>query len=181
MKTADIILWTFSLFLAVLGILFGIIASVSSTRANKKIEEIINNSVITDESQKYFFNHAKAIVVASKKIATYLDSPKATFSGYSSHSTETRFSPLPQKTRVVLSKSEYSELVDKYVQSRIFLESEFRNIFTDLSVLSERKNIDAKTKSALRDYHKKVIAQSSVILSMYAQINNEITNTMQVK
>lgn len=181
MKTADIILWTFSLILSVLGIVFGIIASISSTRANKKIESLINTSFIADETQKYFFNQMKAIIVSNKKINTYLDSPKASYTGYSSHSTETRFSPLPQKTRSVLLTSEYAHIAEQYKSSRLFLEEEFKKLFDDISILSEKKKIDQKTKKSLTDYHKKVIAEASRLLSMYVQINNEITRAISVK
>lgn len=172
MKTADIILWTFSLLLGVLSIVFGIIASISSTKANNKIETLINTSFIADETQKYFFNHMKTINVTSKKILSYLEEEKATFHDYSLISSETRFSPMPQKTKTVLLESEYQLIVDYYYDTKTSLDAEFKWIINDYSILAEKKEIPAETKRLLMKYHQRLITEASKIIAQYAQINN---------
>lgn len=181
MKTADIALWTVSIFLSVVGIIFAFIAAASSTKANKKIESLIHNSFVADETQKYFFNQMKAILIASKKVITYLDSPKASYSGYSSHSTETRIAPLPHKTRSVLLTTEYQMITERYRESRMSLDDDFKKILPDLAVLQSKGKIDAKTKKALQDYHKSVMAEATKCIAAYTQLNSDHTRTMYIK
>ena len=171
MKLEDIILWTFSLLLAVIGITFGLIASYSSTKANRKIEELISNTWIHDESKKFFFENMQKIVVANKEALLELAKSDATYFLYSKTSTRTRMVPQSMQFVAKVKNSEFSALSQTYQEFRMVLDQKFREIFSDLSILAKEQKIDKKHKAELIEYHKEVINIASKIMKDYNHVN----------
>lgn len=170
MKLADIILWTFSLVLAVIGITFGLIASYSSTKANRKIEELILDKWIHEESKKFFFENLQDIIVANKEALISLAKTEATYFKYSRISTKTRMIPQSQAFSLKAKDTQFSTLSKSYQELRSTLDAKFREIFSDLSVLSQDEVIDKTHKAKLIDYHKQVITIASQIMRDYNHI-----------
>ncbi|NQZ65988.1 MAG: hypothetical protein HRT99_02070 [Mycoplasmatales bacterium] len=171
MDIINILLWTFSLLLAVAGIFFGIVASINSSRANNKLKEIISDQIVSEEAQKYFFTLSKKTSTANKKVIIKLkETINFTYSEYSIDAVSTRMVPMPPRLLKHLESSEFSNLAQYYLKSKKELEIQFRDILPDLSILVEGVNIDSKEREKLIEYH--IYAQQifSNIMKGYYQL-----------
>lgn len=178
MKSTDIILWTISLTLAVTGILFGIIASWNSSKANRRISELISASWITEEAQKFFFDNIKIVMAQNKKTITKLKRNKeATYYEYSIQSALGRLIPISKKTKVLFENSEYKEISEIYEMIKKTCDVKFRELFNDYSILSTDEVVSQDVVSQLINYHKDVVDKVTHLLKQYNLI---ISGTKEV-
>ncbi len=170
--TTNIILWTVSIVLAVSGIVFGIIASYNSSKANKSIKNMLQTKGVKESARKYFFDSLKDSIHANRKSIKKLEEPKLTFFDYSIVSTSARLSFINAETAKLLRDSEYSDLIEKFQTCKTRLDE----LFTDsinIKELSTTSAMDKKTKQKLIGYHESVIKISTELMKEFTKISEE--------
>ena len=171
--TENIILWTISLLLSVVGITFGIIASWNSSKANRSIKELIEASWVAEEAEKFFFNNMKTAKAANAKTISKLREKegKLKYSQYSMLSSNTRFFPINRRAQQILKESEYGELLKMFLSSKTELDLKFSNVFKQsFDILRTTAKIDDDLKKELLDYHKTISKAISLIIYEYTNI-----------
>ena len=177
MATTDIILWTVSITLAVTGILFGMIASYNSTKANRRIRELISSSLISEEAQKFFFDNIKIAIAENKKIANKFRKKDLTYYEYSTRAALGRLVPMSKKTKMLFDTSEFKELSAIYQMIKNVSDERFKEIVKDYSILSTEEIMEVEIIDSLRGYHKDVVDKLSQLLKQY---NNIISGTKEI-
>lgn len=172
MGLADIICWAVSFALALLGILFGFIASVQSSRANRKIKELISSSWAVDEAQRIFFDNIKTISLSNGQSISLLETKKKlTYREYAMHSSNGRLIPLSGKVIEVISETEFKDLAKTYVSVKKGLDDLFIEVIGgDFSILSENIEITKEMRAKLIKYHNEVIHNAKGIIRQYNHI-----------
>ncbi|MCK5945989.1 MAG: hypothetical protein KAG04_01820 [Mycoplasmataceae bacterium] len=167
--TENIILWTFSLILAAVGIIFGIIASVNSHRANIAVKDLIASSWISDESEKLFFKNMKRLIIANNHVLTLLKSP-TTYKSYSLAANGTRFSPINTRSAAMLEETEYKDVLESYINNKQKLEASFKKIVESYKVLSTTAKIVPAKRNDLIKYHKSISKVASGVIKEYTKL-----------
>ena len=167
--TENIVLWTFSLILAAVGIIFGIIASVNSHKANLAVKDLIASSWIADESEKIFFKNMKKLIVSNDIVLSLLKKP-TTYRAYSRTANGTRFAPINTRSSDMLENTEYIDILKLYVKKKNLLESNFKKIIESFKVLSTTKKIVPLKRKELIDYHKSISKVASNIIKDYTKL-----------
>lgn len=181
MGLADIICWTVSFILALLGIGFGFVASVQSSRANRKIKELISSSWAVEETQRLFFDNIKAVSLINNQCIALLDSKKkVTYREYSMHAAQGRLIPLNGKVLEIVAQTEFKDLAHSYITIKKTLDDMFFETIGDLSVLSEATEIPKTAREKLIRYHKEVVKDASHIIRSYNHILGA-TETVSLK
>lgn len=170
MNEINIALWSTSLTLAVIGITFGIVASINASRANQKIQNIITASFSSEKAQKLFFEDVREIGLSNFKTLSILKSEDLVFQNYDSYAATGRFIPISNVTLKILINSEYRDLTIYYLRVKKKFDKEFINIIKDLSILKTNKKIPLKMRNALKKYHQDLIKTTKVILHRYNRI-----------
>lgn len=171
MAISEIILWTTSLTLAVGGITFGIKASVNATKANKQIQEIVADQMVSEEASKYFFTQTQYLNSSNKKVIKILmKEEEITYSDYSALASRTRMAPLPSRIEKHLEKTEFKDVTIHYLEAKERLENSFKDIFGDLSILVENKAITKTKLAKLIKYHEHVSTEQTAILKEYTHL-----------
>lgn len=165
MDLTNILLWTFSLTLAVVGILFGIIASINSSKANRKVQDLISNTFVAEESQKFLFDNIKNVVTANRKTIRALKYG-ITYADYSLVSSHTRLHLLSKSTIQMLSDTEFRDVTRMYLDIKDTLDRRFASI-VNISNLSTKKKISESIQQELREYHQQVIVSATDIIKAY--------------
>lgn len=169
MEILEIILWASSLTLAIAGITFGIIASINATKANKQIQDLVADQMVSEEAAKYFYSLPQSVNTSNKRILRKLvGKEKLTYLDYSSSASATRMAPLPMRVEKHLGKSEYKDLSLHYIDSKKRLDEEFINVIKDFSILIENKEIPKFMVAKLIKYHEKVSNEQTSILKEYS-------------
>lgn len=169
--TWNIILWTFSLLLATIGIIFGFIASVNSHKANIAVKELVEASWISDESAKLFFRNIKRIIVINRAVLVRLEK-KITYKQYDAKASETRLPPINVRAYRILAKTEYKKLLEAYAETKRFLETEFISIIESFAKLSTTDLIPTDKRKALIKYHKDIEGETKKIISSFAKLTH---------
>ena len=170
---SNIILWTVSLLLAVLGILFGFLASINSRKANMSIENIINNRGIEEDARKYFFDKMKSTVAANKKSMKALEKENITYFDYSIVTIRTRFPFIDSQAIEKFKKSDYINVINTFLDGKRELDKEFVESVDGLQKLNSDKHISVQRKENLKKYHAKVIVQASQIIKDFTIISKD--------
>ena len=168
----NIILWTLSLFLASFGIMFGIIASYNSRKANNSIRTIISDSWISDESQTLFFKNIKSILFENKKLIKNLQD-KLSYYDYHINTTNSRLGVIPSNVIKRLKKSKYNDIIDEYVTSKDMLDRKFKDIIKDYKILESDEVISKIISKKLIKYHQQVTIFCSEILKKYSLVSTK--------
>lgn len=169
MEILEIVLWTTSLTLALAGITFGIIASINATKANKQIQELVADQMVSEEASKYFYTLPQDVKTSNKWILKKLTSNrKLTYVDYSASASATRMAPLPVRIDKHLERSEYKDLALHYIDSKKRLDEEFNSVINDFSILVENKEIPKTMIAKLVKYHEKVSIEQTAILKEYS-------------
>ena len=166
MDSLNITLWTTSLILAIGGIIFGIIASLNSKNANEQLKRMMNEQMVSEEASKFFFKYPGSINVSNRKIVARLKKD-ISWSKYNSLISETRLYPMPKRVNDYLCKTDFKELVQKYVFAKKELQKNFISITDSLEKLSKTTKITIAEKKQLIKYHQKSISFLSNILKTY--------------
>lgn len=182
MKLADILLWTFSLTLGVLGIIFGFMAQRNSSKANAKIKELISSSWVLDESQKIFFDNIKSVSMSNKACIDLLQPEKdITFQRYATHAAQGRLIPISNQIMEIIKDTEFRDIAQTYVHTKRALDEMFvKTVGGDFSILSSDKVISKKMKKDLVKYHHLVVENATAIIKTYNHIIR-ITNEVPLK
>jgi len=151
--------------LAVIGITFGIVASVNSSKANKQVQDLIANTFIAEESQKFLFDNLKNVITQNRKAVKALGEDM-TYSDYSLAAANTRMHILSKATSVALAKTEFKDIVSLYIETKETLDSRFVSI-VNVKDLSTKKKISKTKREDLIDYHKQVISSVTSIIKGY--------------
>lgn len=170
MPSYEIALWSVSLILAITGIAFGIVASINSSRANKKVQALVSESWIADETNKLFFKNMK-IVVAENGYAIKALKKQITYFEYSSISSQTRWAPIGDKVQESLKKTEYNVIAEHFMEMKNKSDDEFKEIITDFSILAEDKKIDETTAKKLIKHHQNTMVLAKNIMKEYISLN----------
>lgn len=168
MDSTNIILWTSSLILAVTGIVFGIIASINSTKANRNIENLLRDQLVSEEASKYFYSFLESINHTNKTMLTKLQSTNGVkWSSYSTLAIKTRMAPIPRRIEKHLLTTEYRDLMIHYADTKLRIDSRFLSIIESYEVLASVEKISPQKNKALIDYHKSLGSEISTILKEY--------------
>ena len=167
--TENIVLWTISLLLAAVGIIFGIIASLNSHKANIAVKDLVASSWIADESEKLFFKNMKRLITSNNDVLTLLKSP-ITYRGYSRAANGTRFVPINTRSSSMLENTEYIDVLERYVDYKIELETNFKNIIESFKILSTTKKVPPVKRKELIEYHKNISKVASEIIKEYTKL-----------
>ena len=170
MEKMEIALWTISISLAVFGSLFAVLAFKYSSRTSGQIKELINISWITEESAKFFFDNLKQLAIENKKVLRMLKSDNITYIKYSTISMLTRMKPIAKKVKEGLAVTEYKDIAERYYETKKQLDDKFKQIFTDLEILSQDKKIAKKTKELLTSYHEDISRLTTMIVKSYSDL-----------
>ena len=165
----NIILWFFSLTLALTGIVFGIIASFNASKANQKITNLIAAYWIANESQKILFEDLKQVNLHSKKILVKLKK-ELTYNQYALLSSYTRLHPIAKRVHKTLETTEYKSLIKKYLHTKRKLDLLYKKIIGDFEILNSSNFITPQKRHDLIIYHKKLIEAASSIIKEYTKI-----------
>ena len=166
MNLINILLWSVSLTLAVIGVSFGVIASIYSTKANKKIKDLISNTFVSEESQKFLFDNLKNVITANRKTIRSFNNENLTYSEYLLVSSHSRMHLLSKSTIDVLSETEFKDLVNRYIEIKKTLDKKFTEI-VKIKNLSTKKVIPLKLRESLKKYHHLVISSATDIIKSY--------------
>lgn len=175
MNQINIALWSTSLTLAVIGISFGIIASINASRANQKIKNIIMVSFSSEKAHKLFFEDIKKIIYENEYSLARLDKT-IKFNEYAAMAAQGRLVPIAGATLKILEASEYQELVLYYLEIKKILDKRFANIIQNFHILRTEKVISANMRKKLQTYHESVIRLTKIILHRYDSV---LTNTIE--
>lgn len=170
--TANVVLWTVSLFLAFSGITFGIIASVNASKANKNIKTLIADSWLSEESQKYFFENMKSTANANRNLVGYLKKNKPTYFEYRLKASGTRMSLMPFKLIKELEKTEYKEITEMYVEMKTEQDNRFKEIIEDTTILQSDKVIPRPILAKLLKLHEDNNRVSTSIVKEYSLLSS---------
>lgn len=172
----EIALWTTSLILAVAGISFGIVASVNSRKANMKVQALVSDSWIVEESQKRFFKEMQRIV-ASNNVAIRELRKGLKFFDYSILSSATRWAPIPERVMNTLKKSEYKDIAEHFMDMKRKSDLTFKEIVPDFKILSTDSKISEKTSKELVKFHQQIIKISKAIMKEYIDLMSPTNQT----
>ncbi|WKX02566.1 hypothetical protein [Candidatus Mycoplasma mahonii] len=167
-STENIILWTVSLTLGVTGILFGIIASYNSRKANKSLTELIHNSRNDDLARKFFFDHPEELIAANKKAIRCLQNVESTYFDYSIINTGTRLIPINQENQNKLKESIYADLASDFLEIKKALDPLFIKVLGGKSFLYSTQKMPSTKRKLLIEYHRRVIDSATVIIKTFA-------------
>ena len=169
--TENIWLWTISLMLAVVGIAFGIIASMNSHKANLAVKELVASSWIADESEKIFYKNLKELLRINNKVTALLKAT-TTFKHYSIVANGTRLTPINTRSFTMLKETEFKEIVKKYRKYKKEIENDFSTIITDFAILGQTKKIPVVKRKELGHYHQKITKFVSEMIGDYTKLIN---------
>lgn len=170
--TANIVLWSTSLFLAFSGITFGIIASVNASRANRNIKTLIADSWLSEESQKYFFENMKKTTNVNKQLIRFLTKNSPTYFEYSLKASGSRMSLMPFKLLKELQKTEYKEVTKLYLEMKTKLDGRFKEIIRDVTILQSDKTIPKPIVYKLLKLHQETSEVAASIVKAYSLISS---------
>lgn len=172
----EIALWTISLVLATSGLSFGIVASINSRKANTRIQALVSDSWIIEESQKRFFKEMQKIV-ASNNIAIRELRKNLKFFDYSILSSATRWTPIPDRVMETLRKSEYREISEHFMEMKRKSDMIFKEIVPDFKILSTDTKISEQTSKDLVKFHQQIIRISKEIMKEYIDLMSPTKQT----
>ena len=168
MDLSNILLWTISLTLAVAGITFGIIASINATKANRQIKELVVDQLVAEEASKHFFEIPQSINTANKTVLRKLRGTKEILmNDYAIMATKTRMAPMSKRVAKHIGDSEYGDLAIHYVNSKVRLDSLFRESIIDYEMLSTASKINKSLRKQLIKYHVQVSIEQEAIMKEY--------------
>lgn len=170
MSTADIVLWTTSLILACTGIVFGVIASINSSKANRNIENLIRDQLVAEEASKYFYYNLEKISQGNKDVLAIIrqkNKRRISWTKYSSLSAKTRLAPIPKRVEKHLLLTEYADLMKHYADTKARLDSTFYELIGTYDTLVQTTFVEPEKIAELLNYHKALGAEVSAILKEY--------------
>ena len=183
MELVEIALWTSSISLAIFGIVFGVIASINSRNANKQVQQLVEEQIISNEAINFFYEVPKKIGLTHRSlIDKYLTNKTLTWKEYGILTAEARFAPMSKRIIDFLSKTEYNDLVHSYIFLKERLDHVFKEVVEDLSRLGSSKPISESFKKKLIEYHKYALKETTLILKRYSiltkvsEMDNELDN-----
>lgn len=172
MDITNIILWTVSLTLAALGISFGIIASINSTKANKQIKELVADQMVAEEASKYFYAMLQKMNIQNKNTLKKLKGKTPVkYNDYAIMASQTRMAPLPKRVEKYLYNTEYADLTRHYIDCKVRLDAMFESSFNGYEILATTNNILKDERQKLIKYHEQMTIEYNSILKEYYTIS----------
>ena len=181
MDTRDIVLWTVSITLAVVGIVFGVIASINSSKANRRVREMIKTVFVTEEAQRYFYHSLKDVIVGHRQVLKKLNDPNISYYEYSIASLQGRMVPISKISFEALQDTEYINIAHTYIEIKNHYDKEFKRIFTNLELLSSNRKLPKTIKNELIDYHRECQRDVTELIKQYNNIAVVIKETTEIK
>ena len=176
----NITLWTLSLILAISGIIFGIIASINSSHANKSIKDLITTKGVEDSARRFFFDNLKLTITANRKSIKYLQAGKTSYIDYSIVNTPSRMNFIDSETVALLKESDYANLINSFEDTKERLEKMFAKTIGGLKKLSSNEIMTAAVRKKLVEYHSLVITASTDIVREFTNSSGS-TKTVDIK
>ena len=174
MKTPDIILWTLSITLAIVGIVFGIIASLNSKKSNDTIKELMFQQHTQKTSREFFLDRLKVVIKSNKKAIKFLEVGDVYYNEYGYILDETRLPFISKNTKSVLINGGYVEHIAKYTRVKNTLEGMFADALqNNFGMLNKRILVEEATVSYLIEYHQSVIDFSKNMMKSYIKTNDQ--------
>lgn len=167
-------LWASSITLALIGIVFGIIAGRNSKKATDAVSSMIAQQHTQISSREYFLDRLKGIILVNKKVVHYLNQPQTYYDEYSIKLSHSRLPYMSKGSAETLSNAGYTELVNKYKEAKHQLDNSFNTIFNnDYSKLDTHHKITKGVKVRLINYHTAVIKLSKEIVTKYTKMHEQ--------
>lgn len=170
----DFAWWIPAYILSIVSIIYSVIAANSSTKANRKLEEIIQASWLTSEAHNYFYEQTNKLFNENKKLIDETFKKPITYIDYSHMASQTRMLPMPKRTYDVMIKTEFKPLLEKYMDIKKELDMSFKDIFQDFSVLHSSEFIQFRQVQRIKDYHKEVQIKCKSIMREYIEIASKM-------
>lgn len=172
MRTEDIILWTFSITLAIVGIVFGVIASLNSKKSNDTIKELMHQQHTQKTSRDFFLDKLKVVIKANRRAIKHLEVGDVYYDEYNYVLEETRLPFISKNSTKVLIDGGYVEHIAKYTKVKHNLETVFADILkNNYGVLEKHILVDDNSIVYLTEYHQSVIDFSSNMMKSYIRSN----------
>ncbi len=172
MNTTNIILWTVSITLSIFSISFAAFAAYSSSKANRRLKDTISAEWTTNEAMRLFFEQQKNIKDFNDKTLKKLQT-QLSYKSYGTYASKTRMTLITKGSKRILTESDYSDLLKKYVEYKNELDLDFKTII-DFKQLDQNIKIDLNTKKTLIKYHNKIKKYNKEIITEFVKLNGDI-------
>ncbi|MCC3161072.1 MAG: hypothetical protein K4H23_05075 [Mollicutes bacterium PWAP] len=175
MDLADILLWTFSLVLAFIGIIFGLISSINSTRALREIQNLIKKSRVTEESERLFYTNLTQSRIDSVDIVRQLRDAHMEITNwdFAMIASTTRLNPTPNDIATSLVHTQYEDILKSYRKYKTKADIKFLNITKNFN-LKKDTPMSKELKLKLIDYYRWYIQVLTNLIVQYTNINKDI-------
>lgn len=169
MDLADILLWTFSLTIAVASFVFSVLAALNSSRANEKLTRHLQTQWTQDVASK-LYSSIKYNSIQNKNLVNFLGSTdNISYRHYAHKSAQSRLPFIPTSTISSLSNTSFNDWINFYIENKLNAESIFRKII-DIKEFSSSKMIEDDIKQKLISYHEELSEIYEDILRAYVSI-----------
>lgn len=169
--SGNVALWTTSIILSLVSIVFAFVASFYSSKASKNVKTLIKTQWITDQANKIFFTNLKEIdALSSKLISRLRSSLEITYFDYASLSSNCRIHPISHESIILFEDTSFKELSILFRKVKSELDRKFFELVS-IDELKQIKNIDQQKIQELIQYHLDSKDQIKKILREYIVIS----------